>query len=131
MSKPTRICLIDDDMAVRDALSMGLRDAGYEVIVAPGGAAGLDLVRRGDIDAIITDLNMPGTSGAQLIADARLEWPSIPIIAISGSGLVDTSDMGGAADRLGVDGVLLKPFRAKHLVELIEQVLAKRSAQST
>jgi DNA-binding response OmpR family regulator len=121
--------LIDDDMAVRDALSMGLRDAGYDVVAAPGGAAGLDAVRRGQIDAIITDMNMPGTNGAQLISDARREWPNMPIIAISGSGMIDASDVGGATNSLGADGVLLKPFRAKQLVELIEQVLARRSAQ--
>lgn len=37
----SRVCLVDDDILVRDALALGLQDAGYEVLTAPGAAAGL------------------------------------------------------------------------------------------
>ena len=88
MSAPARICLIDDELAVRDALALGLRDAGFEVATAPGAAAGLDILLREGADAVVTDMNMPGTGGAQFIEEARARWPELPIVAISGAAAV-------------------------------------------
>ena len=85
-----RICLIDDDLFVRDALALGLTDAGYEVLPAPGAAAGYDLTARENVDAVVTDINMPGTDGAQLIAELRARWPQLLIVAISGDTMIDS-----------------------------------------
>jgi CheY-like chemotaxis protein len=126
----TRICLIDDDVIVLDATALGLRDAGYAVQTAPGAAAGLDLIQRCGADAIITDMNMPGTSGAQLIAQVRASWPEMPIIAISGSNTADGQSMLDAARALGADALLPKPFRVAQLKDVLDRVLAaKRDAQ--
>jgi CheY-like chemotaxis protein len=122
------ICLIDDDVMVLDAMAIGLRDAGYAVLTAPGAAAGLDLIQRGGADAIVTDMNMPGTSGAQLIAEARASWPNIPIIAMSGSIMADGVSMLDVARGLGADALLPKPFRVAQLKEVLEQVLASKQA---
>ena len=90
MTTARRICLIDDDTFARNALTLALEDAGYQVVSAPGAAAGFDAVRRNGADAIVTDMNMPGTDGAELITQARAAWPKMPIVAISGS---DRSDV--------------------------------------
>jgi DNA-binding response OmpR family regulator len=121
-----RICLIDDDVMVLDATAVGLRDAGYLVLTAPGAAAGLDLIQRTGADAIITDMNMPGTSGAQLIAEARASWPTMPIIAISGSVTADGGSMLDEARALGADALLSKPFRIAHLKTVLDQLLAPK-----
>ena len=71
MTNRARICLIDDDIFVRDAMALGLGDAGFDVITAPGAAAGFDIASRESVQAIITDMNMPGTGGAQFIPEAR------------------------------------------------------------
>lgn len=126
MAASARICLIDDDVVVLDAMALGLRDAGYEVLVAPGAAAGLDVARRVGVDVIVTDLNMPGTSGAQLIAQAREAWPALPIIAISGAGIMDGRNAADLARDLGADALLSKPFRIHQLKALLDQVLAAR-----
>jgi CheY-like chemotaxis protein len=122
----SRICLVDDDILVRDALALGLSDFGYEVLTAPGAAAGLDLVSRRQIDALVTDINMPGADGGQLIADARARWPLMPIVAISGAAAVGGNPLSEVAADLGADAVLMKPFRARQLAELIERLLAAR-----
>lgn len=120
------ICLIDDDGFVRDALALGLTDGGYTVMTAPGAAAGLDLVARQGADAIVTDLNMPGTSGAQLIAEARSLWPDMPIIAISGQ----VSLNGAALARgLGANAFLQKPFAARSLILILEELKTQGSAE--
>lgn len=126
MSKSTRICLIDDDVIVLEAMALGLRDAGYEVATAPGAAAGLDTVKRTGADAIVTDMNMPGTSGAQLIAEARALWPNMPIVAISGSSSEDGVSMLDAARALGADALLPKPFRVAQLKQMLDGLLAQK-----
>lgn len=118
---------MDDDILVRDALSIGLRDAGYEVHAAPGAAAGYDIIVRTPIDVLITDINMPGAGGAQLIAEARERWPDLAIIAISGLGGPGTQSLDELARIQGADAALLKPFRARQLAELVERVLRTRA----
>lgn len=127
MNAPVRICLIDDDVLVRDALSLGLRDAGYDVVTAPGAAAGLDISQRAGVDAIVTDMNMPGAGGAQLIAEARAQWPAMAIVAISGAAVIDGRTVADVARELGADEALVKPFRARHLAEAIERARAARN----
>ena len=118
-----RVCLIDDDIFVLDALSLGLSDAGYDVLTAPGAAAGLDMIRREQLDAIITDMNMPGTAGGDLIREVRAAWPALPIIAISGAGVIDGRSTADVARELGANASLIKPFRARELAAALDQVL--------
>ena len=125
MSGRARICLIDDDIYVRDALSLGLGDSGYDVVTAPGAAAGLDVVAREHIDVIITDMNMPGVDGAQLITEARARWPKLPVIAITGAATHDGRPVAEVARELGADACLVKPFRAAQLAALIAECLAQ------
>jgi DNA-binding response OmpR family regulator len=123
-----RICLIDDDIYVRDALALGLGDAGYEVLTAPGAAAGFDVARREFLHAVVTDMNMPGTGGAQLIPQLRAEWPELVIVAISGAGVIDGRSTADVARELGADGTMIKPFRARELAATLEHLLGARSA---
>lgn len=126
MTNRARICLIDDDIFVRDAMALGLGDAGFDVITAPGAAAGFDIASRESVQAIITDMNMPGTGGAQFTPEARARWPDVPIIAISGAAVIDGRSTADIARELGADATLIKPFRARELAALIERVLAAR-----
>lgn len=126
MTARVRICLIDDDIFVRDAMALGLSDAGFDVVTAPGAAAGFDIARRETVDAIVTDMNMPGAGGAQLIAEARAHWPTLPIVAISGAATINGRSTSEMARELGADATMIKPFRAKELAATIERVLAAR-----
>lgn len=126
MTARARICLIDDDIFVRDAMALGLSDAGFEVVTAPGAAAGFDIASRELLHAIITDMNMPGTGGAQFIPEARARWPDTPIVAISGASVIDGRNTADIAQELGADATLIKPFRARELAALIDRVIATR-----
>lgn len=123
MAARARVCLVDDDIFVRDALALGLSDAGFEVVTAPGAAAGFDIVQRETVDAIVTDMNMPGTHGSQFISEIRLKWPALPIVAISGAATLDGRATQDIAAELGANSTLIKPFRARELATLLEQVL--------
>ncbi len=130
MAARAKVCLVDDDIFVRDALALGLNDAGFDVVTAPGAAAGFDIVQRGGIDAIVTDMNMPGTDGAQFISEARGRWPDIPIVAISGAVTIDGQETAAIAASLGANATLMKPFRARQLAELLSSLLPPSSSQS-
>lgn len=91
-------------------------------------AAGLDVLDREHIDVVITDMNMPGTGGAQFIPEARARWPQMPIVAISGAAIIDGRNTADIARALGADATLIKPFRARELAALIERVLDIRRA---
>lgn len=127
MTPRARICLIDDDIFVRDALALGLTDAGFEVLTAPGAAAGFDLAQRELLHAIVTDMNMPGTGGAQFIPEARAQWPDLPIIAISGASVIDGRATADIARELGANATLIKPFKARELAALLDSLLSARA----
>ncbi|MDZ4689715.1 response regulator [Terricaulis sp.] len=129
MAARAKVCLVDDDIFVRDALALGLNDAGFDVVTAPGAAAGFDIVQRGGIDAIVTDMNMPGTDGAQFISEARGRWPDIPIVAISGAVTIDGQETAAIATSLGANATLMKPFRARQLAEVLGRFLPPLSSQ--
>lgn len=128
MNSRVRICLIDDDIFVRDAMALGLGDAGFDVVTAPGAAAGFDIISREAFQAVITDMNMPGAGGAQFIVDARGRWPDMPIVAISGAATLNGRNTADVARELGADATLIKPFRARDLAALIDRVLAARKS---
>jgi DNA-binding response OmpR family regulator len=123
-----RVCLIDDDIFVRDAVALGLGDAGYEVFTAPGAAAGLDIAKRDGVDAIVTDMSMPGTDGAELITQVRALFPGMPVVAISGSSIIDGRDALEVAQERGADAVMTKPFRASALAAVLNDLLIASAA---
>lgn len=127
-----RILLIDDDDAVRAAISLILDQEGYEVIAAEDGHAGLRLVTETSFDLAIVDMFMPGLDGIETIAALRAILPSLPIIATSGA--VARSQGGGSSNVLavaterGAAMVVHKPFRPR---ELLQAVVACLTASDT
>ena len=126
MASPPRICLIDDDPFVRDALALGLSDAGYAVRVMPGAAAALDVIGREEIDAVVTDMKMPGFDGGAFIGELRQRWPDMPVIAISGGGEIKGKGVAELAREQGADACLVKPIRARDIVKVLDPLLAAR-----
>lgn len=119
-----RICLIDDNALVRESLTLGLADHGCDVIAVDTGAEALALLARETVDAIVTDMAMPGMDGAALIANVRAQFPDLAIVAISGSGA--ESDSEARARALGADVFLSKPFKIRQLIPAIESARNKR-----
>ena len=128
MSDRHRICLIDDDPIVRDALSLGLSDAGFDVTVAPGAAAALDMLSREPTDAVVTDMKMPGFDGGALIAALREKWPHLPVIAISGGGEIGGKSVEQLAHDQGADACLVKPFRASEIAATLNKLLSEKKS---
>jgi CheY-like chemotaxis protein len=117
-----RILVIDDEAAVRKVIVRMLTSAGHEVSAAPDGAAGLRLWREAGADLVMTDLHMPEMNGLEVIRALRAAAPTLPVIAMSGTGAA-REDLTQAVRQLGSVGILGKPFSWDDLVGVIAAAL--------
>ncbi|PLX80981.1 MAG: two-component system response regulator [Desulfuromonas sp.] len=117
-----KILTVDDSATVRLVLSTTLRDAGYEVIEACDGQEALDYLDDGDINMLITDLNMPNVDGIDLIRQVRRTsgFRFVPIIMLTTESEEEKKREGKAA---GASGWILKPFKPEQLLAVVNMVM--------
>ena len=119
------ILLGDDDPEVRFALGMLLREAGHEVLEADGCSEILDTAAGRRPDLVVTDVNMPGMSGVELMEQLRGTRPGTPIIAMTGGGMHQNPELATTlASIAGADRVLEKPFRNESLLSDVSALLS-------
>ncbi len=118
-----RILLIDDDAAIRGVARRILERAGYEVLEAGEGEAGIRLMRDAAVDLVLTDIYMPGQDGIATIRRLRREWPAVKIITMSGGLRAGPGDLNAVAAALGATRTLSKPFAKDELLEVVRAVL--------
>ncbi len=119
---PVSVLVVDDEEGVRDMLSEALSQAGFRVLTAPNGEPVPELCRTEDIRLVITDLVMPEREGLETIQALRREFPRIKILAISGR-FIGTALK--AAQMLGADGTIAKPFEPSAVVEAARRLLRR------
>ena len=100
---PLRVLIVDDDLALLEALpqALQLRMGGVTVETADAASAALDRIADQDYDAIVTDIKMPGMDGLALLSEIRTRRPDTPTLIITGHGeneLVVRALRGGACD---------------------------------
>jgi signal transduction histidine kinase len=118
------ILIAEDELPVRNLITITLQAAGHTVLAAEDGGRALELARRfrGVIDLLCTDGAMPGISSANLIADFQRLFPRAPILVCSGH--IDQNLHGQlAGSRVRY---LDKPFTSDDLVAAVERALAER-----
>jgi CheY-like chemotaxis protein len=122
-----RICLIEDNAALRDALALALEDLGFDLFQAADGVAGLESAEQNNPDIVITDMEMPTLGGAGVIHSLRTLRPHVRIIAMSGTGLQGEHNL-LLAQAKGADKVLHKPFTIEALIDAIASLSPKTNA---
>jgi two-component system response regulator FixJ len=133
MHQPTsreEVFVVDDDPAVRDALSVVLTLAGYQVTAFAEGASVVAAARTRVPVCIILDVNMPGRSGLDVLKEFNAEQYGAPILIISGQGDIP---MAVDAIRHGALDFLEKPFDAGTVVARVRDAAAvwRRRVEST
>jgi len=123
------ILVIDDHAAVLETVKVVLAKQGHEIRTAPNGKAGMAYVARKNFDLIITDIIMPEQDGIETIAQLRAISDRLPILAISGCGMVGDTNFLTAASQIGASDTLAKPFRATELIEKVGRLLEKASVR--
>ncbi len=122
-----KVLIIDDDPDILDVLNLTLSET-FNVISAPNGKEGLELVKTKNPDIIITDYNMPVMDGLEFCRNLRKDvlLAHLPVIMLTGRG--DTKDMVTGIES-GVDDYLIKPFEPETLLARIRMIL-KRTNRS-
>jgi CheY-like chemotaxis protein len=110
--------LVDDNRPFADNLAEIIADQGDRVTVATSGPEALELVRSTRFDAVLTDMRMPGMSGAELVHRLRRVDPGLPAIVVTAYIGDDALAMARAE---GLLAALQKPIDLPHLLELLGQ----------
>jgi CheY-like chemotaxis protein len=93
-----RLIIVDDEPSIRMSMSLVLTEIGYLVRSASDGFSALREIRHEAPDILLSDLNMPGMSGFELLSVVRHRFPAIKVIAMSGTFSGDEVPSGVAAD---------------------------------
>lgn len=117
------ILTIDDEENIRNGLADNFELEGYDVLKASNGKQGLELISKGNVDLVITDLRMDGISGEEVVRHVTTENPGIPIIVLTGHGSIDDAT---AAMKAGAYDFLTKPLDLDHLNLIVKNALKGR-----
>ncbi|MED5505575.1 MAG: response regulator [Pseudomonadota bacterium] len=115
------IMLVDDDPIFRKVTSAYLESQGFKVVEAENGLEALQQLRECHPDLVLCDLSMPVLDGIEFVEEVSLEYPSMPLIVVSGTD--EMSDVAKAL-RFGIKDFLPKPIgNYEHLSQAIENTL--------
>lgn len=118
--------LVVDDMSVsRQVVAQMLEGFGVrDTVTAADGAEALAWLRVHRADLVIADLNMPGMDGVALLGALR-DWPRTAGVRFILTSADDASPRFDVARRLGIDALLLKPFRRDSLLAMVEEIAGR------
>jgi two-component system chemotaxis response regulator CheY len=128
MSTALKFLIVDDYSTMRRIVKNFLNDLGYNnVAEADDGNTALPILRGGGIDFLITDWNMPGMPGLDLLKAVRADpaLAKLPVLLLTAEA---KREQIVEAAQAGVNGYVVKPFTAQTLKEKIEKILATRPA---
>jgi CheY-like chemotaxis protein len=115
------ILLVEDESTVLQVVRTILETEGLVVLTAKDGPEALSVLECHNVDALLTDLRIPGMNGHELILEARKRFPHLPVCCMTAyaedSGLKDVP-------------LVRKPFRAHELVNTVNEVMARAKAQA-
>ncbi|WAJ71095.1 chemotaxis response regulator CheY [Catenovulum adriaticum] len=125
MDTNMKVLVVDDFSTMRRIIKNLLRDLGFtNVSEADDGATALPMLQNGDFEFVVTDWNMPGMQGIDLLkairADERLK--NIPVLMVTAEAKKEQII---AAAQAGVNGYIVKPFTAATLKEKLDKVFER------
>jgi two-component system chemotaxis response regulator CheY len=128
MASGIRILVVDDFSTMRRIIKNFLTDLGYNnVAEADDGKTALPILKTGNIDFLITDWNMPGMPGLELLKEVRNDpaTKKLPVLMVTAEA---KREQIVEAAQAGVNGYVVKPFTAQTLKEKIDKILASQAA---
>lgn len=125
MARP-RILIVEDDHDLREALVTTLELARFRVEEAASAEQALELLARTPVDMVVSDVNMPGLSGHELLAEIQRRYPGLPVMLITAYGQISHAV---SAMQSGAIDYLVKPFEPQVLVDAVDKVVGILGAQ--
>jgi two-component system, chemotaxis family, chemotaxis protein CheY len=124
--RPT-VLIVDDSPTMRGMIRKALTEGGCQVLEAHDGVEGLEMLQSAQIQAILTDINMPRMDGLAFIRAVRQDarFARVPILALTTEGEADVKAAGKDA---GATGWIVKPFDPKQLCEVLGMVVRRAAS---
>lgn len=125
MDKNMKVLVVDDFSTMRRIIKNLLRDLGFtNVSEADDGATALPMLQGGDFEFVVTDWNMPGMQGIDLLRAIRADdsLKHIPVLMVTAEAKKEQII---AAAQAGVNGYIVKPFTAATLKEKLDKVFER------
>jgi DNA-binding NtrC family response regulator len=126
MSQKPSVLVVDDESGILDTLRILLRNEGFEVTTAQGGKAGLEQIRSGAHDIILSDVRMPQVSGLDILNSAREQDPMTPVILMTAQASLQSAI--GAVNQ-GAFYYIQKPFSNDELVAILRRACEFRAVR--
>ena len=112
-----RLLVVEDDPTLREAVVDTLKLKGYDVKEAPNGIEAVALLNHHNFDVVLSDINMPGMDGLELLNHVKQQHPWLPVLLMTAYG--DVSQAVQAMQK-GADDYLMKPFELRELEALLK-----------
>ena len=125
--EPSTVLVIDDDETICELLNESLAEDGFHVESAPSAEEALIKVRQMPYDAIVTDLNLPGLKGTDVVRQALTIYPNAIIVVMTGAGSIAAAV---ECMKLGAYDFLSKPFDILALTDLLKGAINERMERS-
>lgn len=125
LDKNMKILVVDDFATMRRIIKNLLRDVGFSNITeADDGSSALPLLLNGDFDFLVTDWNMPGMPGIELLKAVRAspKLAKLPVLMVTAE---SKREQIIAAAQAGVNGYIVKPFNAVTLKEKLDKIFER------
>ena len=125
LDKNMKILIVDDFSTMRRIIKNLLRDLGFtNTQEADDGVTALPMLKNGDFDFLVTDWNMPGMTGIDLLKEVRADakLASLPVLMVTAEAKRDQII---EAAQAGVNGYVVKPFTAQVLKEKIDKIFER------
>jgi FixJ family two-component response regulator len=120
------ILVVDDNEEFRSFVKRTLDSVGYQVSVAEDGPEAIRATIESDFDLVISDINMPGMTGTELLQNIKEAMPDLPVIIVTGYG---NKDVAIEALKHGAYDFLEKPFRMQQLVAAVTRAMESSAAR--
>jgi response regulator RpfG family c-di-GMP phosphodiesterase len=124
LAQPTVLC-VDDEPNILSSLRRLFRPAGYRVLTAESGAAGLVVLERESVDLVISDMRMPAMDGAQFLEHVRERWPDT--IRLLLTGYSDIASILAAINRGEIYRYITKPWDDNDILLVVRHALERRT----
>jgi two-component system response regulator HydG len=126
MSQKPSVLVVDDESGILDTLRILLRNEGFEVTTAQGGKAGLEQIRAGVHDIILSDVRMPQVSGLDILTAAREQDPMTPVLLMTAQASLQSAI---SAVNQGAFYYIQKPFSNDELVAILRRACEFRAVR--
>ena len=120
------VLVVEDEPMIRRILTRVLGAHGYRCSEAPDAGEALRLIAENDFALVMTDMNMPGDSGMDLIRQVSENNPEIATVMVTG---VDDPSFAETALRLGAYGYIIKPFQTNEILITVSNALLRRDLE--